>query len=68
LHAAALSEVIPAVERALSTGARTVERAGAFAPTRDDLATKKNDSCFAPAFAQPCGSSAGLALGPISSS
>ncbi|MEO7754812.1 MAG: PfkB family carbohydrate kinase [Terracoccus sp.] len=38
LHAAALSEVIPAVERALSTGARTVERAGAFAPTRDDLA------------------------------
>ncbi len=38
LHGAALSAVVPAVERALSTGARTVERAGAYAPTRDDLA------------------------------
>ncbi len=38
LHAAGLSAVVPAVERALSTGAQTVERAGAYAPTRGDLA------------------------------
>ncbi len=38
LHCATLSGVIPAVERALATGACTVGRAGAFAPMRDDLA------------------------------
>jgi fructokinase len=38
LHAASLSVVAPAVERALRTGALTVMRAGAHAPTRADLA------------------------------
>ncbi|MEW1955682.1 carbohydrate kinase [Terrabacter sp. NPDC080008] len=37
LHAAALDDVLPAVERALRTGALTVGRAGAHAPTRVDL-------------------------------
>lgn len=34
LHDAALADVVPAVQRALRTGALTVERAGAYAPTR----------------------------------
>ncbi|RKT78688.1 fructokinase [Terracoccus luteus] len=38
LRAASLYDVLPAVERALTTGARTVERAGAHAPGRADLA------------------------------
>jgi len=38
LHAASLADVVPAVERALRSGALTVERAGAHAPTRTDLA------------------------------
>ncbi|CAN7268998.1 carbohydrate kinase [Terrabacter sp. LjRoot27] len=38
LQAASLGDVVPAVERALRTGALTVERAGAHAPTRNDLA------------------------------
>jgi fructokinase len=37
LHEATLAEVQPAVERALRTGALTVGRAGAHAPTRIDL-------------------------------
>ena len=37
LGAAGLEELVPAVERALATGARTVERAGAHAPHRADL-------------------------------
>jgi fructokinase len=37
LHAAALADVAPAVERALLTGALTVQRAGAFAPARSTL-------------------------------
>lgn len=37
LAGATLDEVAPAVERALTTGARTVERAGAYAPPRTDL-------------------------------
>jgi fructokinase len=37
LHAAALDDVAPAVQRALRTGALTVERAGAHAPHRADL-------------------------------
>jgi fructokinase len=37
LQAASLAEVVPSVERALHTGALTVERAGAHAPTRNDL-------------------------------
>ena len=38
LQAASLADVVPAVERALRTGALTVERAGAHAPTRNDMA------------------------------
>ncbi|GAA2161835.1 fructokinase [Humibacillus xanthopallidus] len=38
LRAAALADVAPAVRRALRTGALTVERAGAHAPHRADLA------------------------------
>ena len=38
LQAAGLDEVLPAVERALDTGALTVGRAGAHAPVRADLA------------------------------
>ncbi len=34
LHDAALADVVPAVQRALRAGALTVERAGAYAPTR----------------------------------
>jgi fructokinase len=37
LRAARLADVLPAVERALATGALTVGRAGAHAPTRSDL-------------------------------
>ncbi|GAB3877829.1 carbohydrate kinase family protein [Terrabacter terrigena] len=37
LQAARLADVLPAVERALVTGALTVGRAGAHAPTRSDL-------------------------------
>jgi fructokinase len=37
LHAATLADVAPAVERALLTGALTVQRAGAFAPARSTL-------------------------------
>lgn len=37
LRSADLDAVLPAVERALTTGALTVGRAGAHAPTRDDL-------------------------------
>ena len=37
LHAASLEEVLPAVERALCTGALTVGRPGAHAPVRADL-------------------------------
>ncbi|GAA2744835.1 carbohydrate kinase [Terrabacter aerolatus] len=37
LHAAELSDIVPAVERALRAGALTVERAGAHAPTRNAL-------------------------------
>ncbi|NUO92349.1 MAG: carbohydrate kinase, partial [Dermatophilaceae bacterium] len=37
LHQARLADVLPAVERALVTGALTVGRAGAHAPTRSDL-------------------------------
>jgi fructokinase len=37
LHAAGLVDVVPAVQRALATGALTVERAGAHAPGRSDL-------------------------------
>ncbi|HET8987531.1 MAG TPA: PfkB family carbohydrate kinase [Humibacillus sp.] len=37
LQAAALDDVVPAVQRALRTGALTVERAGAHAPGRADL-------------------------------
>jgi fructokinase len=37
LEAARLADVLPAVERALATGALTVERAGAHAPSRSDL-------------------------------
>lgn len=37
LRQATIDEVLPAVERALRTGALTVERAGAHAPTRIDL-------------------------------
>ena len=37
LHQAGLADVLPAVERALATGALTVGRAGAHAPTRSDL-------------------------------
>ena len=37
LHDAALADVVPAVQRALRTGALTVERAGAYAPTRGAL-------------------------------
>ena len=37
LHAAGLVDVVPAVERALATGALTVGRAGAHAPVRSDL-------------------------------
>ena len=38
LQRAGLDDVLPAVERALATGALTVGRAGAHAPTRSDLA------------------------------
>jgi fructokinase len=38
LQQARLADVLPAVERALATGALTVGRAGAHAPTRTDLA------------------------------
>ena len=37
LRQATIDDVLPAVERALRTGALTVERAGAHAPTRIDL-------------------------------
>ena len=37
LRQASLLDVMPAVKRALRTGALTVERAGAHAPTRIDL-------------------------------
>ena len=37
LHAATLADVVPAVERALLTGALTVQRAGAYAPPRSTL-------------------------------
>ena len=37
LQQAGLADVLPAVERALATGALTVGRAGAHAPTRSDL-------------------------------
>lgn len=37
LHAAGLAEIVPAVQRALATGALTVGRAGAHAPGRSDL-------------------------------
>ena len=37
LQAAGIADVLPAVERALATGALTVARAGAHAPTRSDL-------------------------------
>ncbi|NUO33654.1 MAG: carbohydrate kinase [Dermatophilaceae bacterium] len=37
LHQARLADMLPAVERALVTGALTVGRAGAHAPTRSDL-------------------------------
>jgi fructokinase len=37
LQAASLADVVPSVERALRTGALTVVRAGAHAPTRNDL-------------------------------
>jgi fructokinase len=37
LQQARLADVLPAVERALATGALTVGRAGAHAPTRSDL-------------------------------
>jgi fructokinase len=37
LRAAGLAEITPAVERALLTGALTVQRAGAFAPPRSVL-------------------------------
>ncbi|EWT03086.1 kinase [Intrasporangium oryzae NRRL B-24470] len=37
LRAASMDDVLPAVERALLTGARTVARAGAHAPVRADL-------------------------------
>jgi fructokinase len=37
LHAAGLADIVPAVQRALATGALTVGRAGAHAPGRSDL-------------------------------
>jgi len=37
LHAATMADATPSVERALLTGALTVQRAGAFAPTRSAL-------------------------------
>ena len=37
LHAAGLADIVPAVRRALATGAVTVGRAGAHAPGRPDL-------------------------------
>jgi fructokinase len=38
LHEATLADVLPALDRALRSGARTVARAGAHAPVRADLA------------------------------
>ena len=37
LHAAGLAEVAPAIGRALATSGITVRRAGAYAPTRDEI-------------------------------
>ena len=37
LHAAGLADVRPAIDRALATSGLTVRRAGAYAPTREEI-------------------------------